>query len=78
MLKRLIAYLVLPREITQFERAYLGRMNRVAGIFFALHVPLFAFVALINGTGAWLALGLTLLMVSGPMLAARVFENPLI
>jgi hypothetical protein len=38
---KLWRYLFLPREISEFERSYLHRMNRIALIFFYLHVPAF-------------------------------------
>jgi len=41
MLKRLGSYLVLPKEVSAFEQSYLARMNRIALIFFYLHVPVF-------------------------------------
>ena len=41
-MKRLMAQLLLPPEITAFERQYLRRMNRIALLFFAGHIPVFA------------------------------------
>lgn len=73
---RLVSFLVLPGEVTRFERDYLSRMNRVALAFFWLHVPVFALVAFFNGTGAGLAVGLTALGALGPWLALRAFSNP--
>ncbi|MDP3157441.1 MAG: ATP-binding protein [Archangium sp.] len=75
-LETLAAAIVLPPEITDFERIYLARMNRVALFFFAAHVPVFAVVAFLNGTGPLLAAGLTLLGVAGPFLAQRALTNP--
>ena len=72
----LLKYLVLPREITPFERTYITRLNKIALIFFYLHVPVFMLMAWIVGTGSLTALGLTLFVVSGPTIAYRTFRNP--
>jgi len=76
MMKRLGSYLVLPKEISAFERTYLARMNRIALIFFYLHVPVFMAVAAACNTGVVVAAGLTVLVLVGPTLAYRYFENP--
>jgi two-component system chemotaxis sensor kinase CheA len=76
MLTKLLSYLVLPAEVSAFERAYLHRMNRVALIFFLLHLPVFAAIAALNKTGVTLALGLTGLTLAGPVLAHGAFANP--
>ncbi len=76
MVRSLWSYLVLPPEITAFERSYLERINRIALGFFALHIPVFGLVALLNGTGVLLALALTSLAVVGPLLAGRALTNP--
>jgi hypothetical protein len=44
--------------------------------FFALHVPVFALIALFNGTGPLLALGLTSAVLVGPALAYFGLKNP--
>jgi two-component system chemotaxis sensor kinase CheA len=72
----LASLLVLPHEITLFERRYLGRVNRIALPFFAAHVPIFMLIAALNGTRPWLALVLTSFVLVGPALAYRTFENP--
>jgi len=66
---RLIRYLVLPAEITPFERTYLARINRIALAFFALHPPAFALVAYLCGTSVPLAFGLGAVAFAGPALA---------
>ncbi|MES2641916.1 MAG: ATP-binding protein [Myxococcota bacterium] len=76
MLANLLAYLVLPGEVTSFERDYLARMNRVALLFFAAHVPVFTLVAWVNGTSSARAFALTLAMIAGPMIATRTLPNP--
>jgi len=69
-------FLFLPEEITEFERDYLAKLNRVTTIFFALHLPVFMGVAYLNDTG-WLdAIPMTLVVLAGPVLASRVFPNP--
>jgi two-component system chemotaxis sensor kinase CheA len=68
--------IVLPAQISAFERRYLQRMNRIAMAFFAIHVPAFMIVAYFNGTGSLLAATLTLAVMAGPAIAAKAFENP--
>ena len=75
-MRRLPAYLVLPREISDFERGYLRRLNRVALWFFALHVPAFALIAWFNDTNPALAAVLTSAALLGPLLVSRATENP--
>jgi two-component system chemotaxis sensor kinase CheA len=69
-------YLTLPSEITPFERHFLARLNKVGLVFFCLHIPVLMAVAWAAGTGPWLALALTLLVVSGPAIAFRTLQNP--
>lgn len=66
-----LRYLSLPKEITAFERAYLGRVNRVALWFFAAHLPIFVLVAGLNGGTGLQALVLTGLVLAGPAVAYR-------
>jgi len=73
---KLIEYVVLPREITQFERDYLARMHRVAWWFFVAHVPVFAIIAAFNGTNALLVTALSVAALAGPFLARRALTNP--
>ena len=75
-MKRLTSYLVLPREITEFERAYLRRLNRIALVFFYLHVPVFIAVAWLAGTSMVQAATLTPLVLIGPSIAYVTFKNP--
>jgi two-component system chemotaxis sensor kinase CheA len=74
--RRMLDLLVLPREMTTFERAYLQRVNRIALVFFALHVPVFAAVAWINDTGPLVAALLTSVVVVGPIAAYLALANP--
>ena len=72
----LLKQLILPREITEFERTYLRRMNRIALIFFYLHVPVFIGVAWLAGTSLLQAATLTPLVLVGPTVAYVSFKNP--
>jgi two-component system, chemotaxis family, sensor kinase CheA len=76
MMKALMAYVILPREISSFERAHLGRMNRIALIFFYCHLPAFMAIAAACDTNVFLAAWLTTLTLVGPTLAYRFFQNP--
>jgi len=75
-MKKLRSYLVLPPEISDFERQYLARVNRIALVFFACHLPLFVFVALLAGTSVVQTLVLTPLVLVGPLVAYRTVSNP--
>jgi two-component system chemotaxis sensor kinase CheA len=70
------AYLMLPAEISDFERQYLKRMNRIALVFFFCHVPVFMGIALIAGTSVLQAAILTPLALVGPALAYKMLTNP--
>jgi hypothetical protein len=72
----LMAYVSLPDEVTPFERRYLAKLNRVALVLFWAHAPLLMFVAGLAGTGVWRALLYSLVVLAGPTLAWRTFENP--
>jgi HPt (histidine-containing phosphotransfer) domain-containing protein/two-component sensor histidine kinase len=76
MLKRLLQYLVLPSQVTRFERDYLARMNRIALLFLFAQVPPLVAVAALSGTGALKAAGLALLTLVGPVAAYLGFRNP--
>lgn len=76
MLSRVLPFLRLPAPISAFERAYLTRMNRLGLLFFALHVPAFALLALFNDTNPLLALALTSGVLVGPLLAHFALSNP--
>jgi two-component system chemotaxis sensor kinase CheA len=69
-------YLALPREMTPFEQRYLARLNKVALVFFYLHIPALMAVAWVAGTGPLFALALTLFVMAGPTLAYRSVRNP--
>ena len=72
--RSLLSALVLPPQITQFERDYLARMNRIALVFFAAHVPFLATVAFLNDTGPLSAVVLSAFGVLGPWLSRRAFS----
>jgi two-component system, chemotaxis family, sensor kinase CheA len=77
ILRWIIGYLLLPKEISSFERKYLARMNQVAMGFFLVHVPAFMAIAVINDESPLLALGLTAAVLIGPLLAYFGFpERP--
>ncbi len=69
-------FMLLPRPLSAFEERYLGRVNRIAFAFFALHIPVFALIAALNATRPLLAVGLTSLVMVGPVLAMLTFANP--
>ncbi len=75
-MKDALAALILPPEVSDFERKYLARLNRIAMWFFALHIPVFTALAYFNDTGPILALALTSLACTVPLLAMRQFDNP--
>jgi two-component system, chemotaxis family, sensor kinase CheA len=66
---RLLSYLILPSEVTPFERRYLQRVNKIALGFFWLHPPVFVLIAILAGTRPSVAFGLALAAMVGPMLA---------
>ncbi len=69
-------YLALPAEITPFERRYLTRLNKVALIFFYLHIPALMVIAWVAGTRPFFALALTSFVMVGPTIAYRTVQNP--
>jgi two-component system, chemotaxis family, sensor kinase CheA len=75
-MNRLLSYLLLPKEISEFERRYLARINRIAFLFFLGHVPVFVGIAALAGTSMLQALVLTPLALVGPALAYRLLHNP--
>lgn len=68
--------LILPSTVTDFERAYLRKVNRVGLGFFLAHLPVLPLVAWWNDTGPLLALVLTVLVAIGPALAFVAAPNP--
>jgi two-component system, chemotaxis family, sensor kinase CheA len=72
----LIQFVVLPDELTDFERGYLARMNRVGKWFFIAHLPVFVAVAWFNDTNPLLAAVLTTATLSVPLAVSRVFDHP--
>ncbi|MEO7332234.1 MAG: ATP-binding protein [Minicystis sp.] len=68
--------ILLPAHVSDFERRYLARMNRVGLGFFALHLPVFVVIAALNGTGPLLAALLTLAVLVVPVAAYLALENP--
>src|SRR5258708_19991226 len=68
-MKKILNFLILPSEITDFERRYLTRINRIALAFFAMHVPVFVLIAWLNHTGPGLAALLSTAVLAGPAIA---------
>ena len=75
-MRRLIDYLILPAEITKFERDYLAKLNRIALLSFWAHLPVLPIIALLSGTSAARALLYTAVMLVGPTAAHRTLKNP--
>jgi two-component system, chemotaxis family, sensor kinase CheA len=75
-MKKLFEYLVLPAEVTDFERQYLHRMNRIGFWFFAVHPLVFVLVAALCDTGPLMALGFGLALLAGPLMAWKTFDEP--
>lgn len=76
MTKSLLGYLSLPRHITDFEASYLKKTNRIALVFFALHVPALTLLAWLNRTGPTYAAALSSAVLAGPALAVFALANP--
>jgi signal transduction histidine kinase len=73
---KLVRYLVLPKEISSFERDYLTRINRIGIVFFLAHLPVMAVLGSLNGTGGLLSLALATAVVVGPLLSYLTLSNP--
>ncbi len=69
-------YLRLPPEISDFERRYLARVNRIGLYACAAFVAVTTLVAWANGTGPLLALTLGTLALVGPVVAMRTQPSP--
>lgn len=76
MMSRVFRALVLPPEVTAFERQYLARTNRIALWFFWAHLPVFMLLAWLNDTGLGVVTALTVGVLVGPTLASRVLDDP--
>lgn len=74
-MRRVLHYVILPAEISRVEREHLTRMNRVALIFFILHLPLLILIAALNGTGPFLAAKLSTLTLFGPLVAYKTLRS---
>ena len=69
-------YFWLPRRMSEFEQRHTRRMNRLGVLFLWCNVPVFVIVAGFNGTGPWLAVALSALVLAGPTAALPLFPNP--
>jgi signal transduction histidine kinase len=75
-MKRILDIVLLPRFVSEFERDYLVRMNRIGLMFFWLHLPAFVAVAYFNETGPLSAIMLTLSVLVGPSVAHLLLDRP--
>ncbi len=75
-MRALLNYILLPSEISAFERTYLARMNKVGLVFFYAHLPVFVAISYFNGMGALSALVLTTAVLVGPTAAYFTLKNP--
>ncbi len=75
-MQALLNYVLLPTEISDFERTYLARVNKIGLLFFYVHLPVFVAISYFNGMGALSALLLTSAVLAGPTLAYFTFKNP--
>jgi two-component system, chemotaxis family, sensor kinase CheA len=66
----------LPPRITEFERSYVQRINRIAFWFFAGHIPVLAVIALFNKTNPGLAAAFAAAVMLGPAIAHKTIGNP--
>ena len=76
MFAKLVQYLVLPGPISDFERSYLARINRIGLWFFVLHLPVFMLIARVNGQSPLSAFVLTSVLLVGPVISERTATNP--
>lgn len=76
LLRFLLKSVVLPQEISEYERAHLQKTNLVAMWFFWAHVPVFTAIAFLNETGPIAAAILTATIAAGPWFAFRFVQNP--
>lgn len=72
---RLRDYLVLPKEVTPYEKNHVGRINRIAAILYFVHIPVFMAVAWWHDTGVLTAFLLTTFCALGPLLANRTLSE---
>ena len=66
----------LPPTITEFERAHVQRINRIALWFFAAHIPVLAAIAYFNHTRPELAAAFAAAIMIGPLIAYKTLDNP--
>ena len=75
MFKKLTQFVFIKRFPENFEKNYIGVMNQVAIWVFFLHIPIFTTIAFFNETGPILAASLTLLTLTGPLIALSSFQS---
>ncbi len=74
-MKKLLNYLVLPKEVSPTETEHVKKINRIALIAFFCHIPIFAGVAWLCDTGPLFAIGLSILTLIGPTVAYYKLED---
>ncbi len=74
-IKKIFDRILLPNECTSFEQDYLTRLNKIAGGYFLLHLPIFVAIGFFNQTDAMAAAILTLLVLAGPFFAIRFLSS---
>lgn len=73
--RRILDAIVLPKTVSAFEASYLKRMNKIALAFFWGHLPIFALLAYLNGTGPVQVSLLTLAVLAVPTIACRTMRS---
>jgi len=76
VLRKLISYLILPKEISKFEREYLASMTKVGLWFFWAHLPVLMIVAALAKTSIIRAGIYAAVVLVGPTIAYKTFRNP--
>jgi two-component system, chemotaxis family, sensor kinase CheA len=74
-MKRILDLIVLPPEVTPFERRYLERVSKVALGFLWVHLPVMMVIAHFCHTGSLLAGQLTVVCLAGPTFAAIAMRD---
>lgn len=76
LVRKACDYLVLPHEVSPFERRYLEVTHGIASSFFFLHPPFVAAAAYSSGFSWWLALLMALVAVAVPAAIIRRLRSP--
>ncbi len=76
MMKSLLKFVFLPKDVSAVETRHINRINRVALGACLAHLPLFLLVAWLCQTSLLQALGFGCLLVLGPVVSTLVLRNP--